>query len=220
MKSLTVIAASNESPTSHARAIDRTAASLPFPVQKILVSTCNPKASFDGRLVSPPDWFPKGICSDRAMLSKMMLEFMPTLIETNFALFVQWDGFAINPNRWDDKFLDYDYIGAPWPWNWNDAKPERRVGCGGFSLRSKRWLDACLTLPVKETTAEDVHCCCYYLEHFISAGCKIAPLDVAAKFCWEHDNPEFPNHGINDSFGFHWRGHFGQREDLVEPQVQ
>lgn len=31
-----------------------------------------------------------------------------------FILLVQNDGFIVNSNLWDDRFLDYDYIGAPW----------------------------------------------------------------------------------------------------------
>ena len=30
-------------------------------------------------------------------------------------LIVQDDGFIINKNLWDEEFLSYDYIGAPWP---------------------------------------------------------------------------------------------------------
>lgn len=217
---LTVIAATNESPTSHAQAIDRTALALPHPVEKILVSKRIPQKPFSGRIVPTPEWFPDGKYEQRELLSRMMLEFMPTLVQTEFALFVQWDGFAINPQHWTDAYLEYDYIGAPWPWKWNPERPERRVGCGGFSLRSKRWLDACLTLPVKNTSAEDTHCCCFELDHFLKAGCRVAPLALAQKFALEHGNPEFPNHTINDSFGFHWRGHFGKRKDLTEPPIE
>ena len=36
-------------------------------------------------------------------------------INTEFALIVHADGFVVNPEMWRDEFLDYDYIGAPWP---------------------------------------------------------------------------------------------------------
>lgn len=217
---MTVISATNESPTSHARAIDRTADSLPFPAKRILVSSLKPRYGFTGEVVPAPAWFPMGKCEQRELVSKIMLEFMPPLVDTEFSIFCQWDGFAINPKQWTDEFLEYDYIGAPWPWKWNEPHPERRVGCGGFSLRSKRWLDACLTLPVKETSAEDCHCCCFALDHFLAAGCKVAPLALAQKWALEHGNPEFPRHTLNDSFGFHWRNHFGKRDDLREPPIE
>lgn len=36
-------------------------------------------------------------------------------IHTDFALIVHADGFVVHPEMWRDEFLDYDYIGAPWP---------------------------------------------------------------------------------------------------------
>lgn len=219
MNRFTVIAASNESPTSHAIAIDRTAFCLPFSCERILISNKSPKYAFNGRIVHPPDWFPDGHYENRTFLSRMMLEFMPRYVQTDFAIFCQWDGFAINPKLWTDEFLNYDYIGAPWANVWNPDHPERRVGCGGFSLRSKKWLDACLLLPYKDVPNEDVVCCCNQLDHFRKYGCRVAPLKLAIRFCYEHRLPEYPDHTINDSFGFHWRGHFGERADLVEPPI-
>ena len=31
-------------------------------------------------------------------------------VDTDFVLIVQHDGFVLNPNSWNDKFFDYDYI--------------------------------------------------------------------------------------------------------------
>lgn len=50
--------------------------------------------------------------------------------DTSHMLMLQPDGYIIHPELWDDKWLEYDYIGAPWP--------DGRLGCGGFSLRSKK----------------------------------------------------------------------------------
>ena len=33
------------------------------------------------------------------------------------AMLIHSDGYVINPSAWRDDFLDYDYIGAPWPKN-------------------------------------------------------------------------------------------------------
>jgi hypothetical protein len=52
--------------------------------------------------------------------------------DTEHVLIIQWDGFVIDGSAWNDDFLKYDYIGAPWQYD------ERNVGNGGFSLRSKR----------------------------------------------------------------------------------
>ena len=36
-------------------------------------------------------------------------------IDTDYVLLVHADGFVIHPESWRDEFLDYDYIGSPWP---------------------------------------------------------------------------------------------------------
>ena len=35
-------------------------------------------------------------------------------IDTEYCLLVQPDGFVINPDKWEDEFFKYDYIGPPW----------------------------------------------------------------------------------------------------------
>ena len=67
-------------------------------------------------------------------------------IDTEFALIIQDDGFVTGPHQWRGEFLDYDYIGAPWPLPTDDFSYRDpfgnliRVGNGGFSLRSKKLL--------------------------------------------------------------------------------
>jgi len=57
---------------------------------------------------------------------------------SDYCLNIQWDGWVINFNSWDNEFLNYDYIGAVWPKEIWPEKEGFRVGNGGFSLRSKR----------------------------------------------------------------------------------
>ena len=64
-------------------------------------------------------------------------------INTDFVLIINWDGFILNPKQWDNKYLDYDYIGAPWNWIPQNNRPNicpvgKCVGNGGFSIRSKK----------------------------------------------------------------------------------
>ena len=59
-------------------------------------------------------------------------------IATDFVQIIQWDGYVINGPAWTNEFLDYDYIGARWWFR----KHDRNVGNGGFSLRSRRLLEA------------------------------------------------------------------------------
>ena len=42
-------------------------------------------------------------------------------IKTNYILLIHPDGFVVNPELWDKKFKDFDYIGAPWPPPLRDA---------------------------------------------------------------------------------------------------
>jgi len=79
----------------------------------------------------------------RADYSRFMLHEMADHVATDFALVVQWDGYVLDSAGWRDEFLEYDYIGAPWP-QFDDG---RRVGNGGFSLRSSQLLRVCATLP-------------------------------------------------------------------------
>ena len=61
--------------------------------------------------------------------------------DTEFCLTIHPDGFVINPESWTDKFLNYDYIGAPWKFyggRFRDSLNQPGIGNGGFSLRSKK----------------------------------------------------------------------------------
>lgn len=72
-------------------------------------------------------------------------------------LIVQYDGYIVDPAAWDDAFLDYDYIGAKWPWHIKN----RRVGNSGFCLRSKKLLSimAQMDLPPIGTYVDDTYIC-------------------------------------------------------------
>ncbi|MDQ6619122.1 MAG: tetratricopeptide repeat protein, partial [Pseudomonadota bacterium] len=79
-----------------------------------------------------------GALPSRAAYSAFVLKELGRHIQTSHVLLVQWDGFVVNPAAWTPDFLDVDYIGAKWFWH-DDGM---RVGNGGFSLRSKRLLEA------------------------------------------------------------------------------
>lgn len=139
-------------------------------------------------------------------------------VETDFCLVVQGDGYVLNPHLWDDAFLDYDYIGAPWPIKRNAyVDPfgnHQRVGNGGFSLRSAKLLRTPQELEVPfdvnygdfykhfgaMSLAEDGNICVHNRHLFESNGCKFAPVEVAARFSQERRVPEI--RGLK-SFGFH-----------------
>ena len=124
---------------------------------------------------------------------------LTSFCETEYLLFIQTDGFVINPHLWTDEFLNYDYIGAPWPalpWN-----VKNRVGNGGFRLESKKFLDLCVNIPWNGEH-DDVLVSNTYKEYFESNGCKFPSIETAAKFALEHKIPEV-EYNLDNCFGFH-----------------
>lgn len=125
-------------------------------------------------------------------------------------LLCQGDGFPINPDQWNDEWLQYDYIGAPWPKHLVTGKDlstgAYRVGNGGFSLRSRKLMRACLGLAWPAgldwpDPPEDVVICQYYRDELEDAGIKFAPPEVSAYFSVEGRTEWTPP--ISQVFGFH-----------------
>ena len=89
-------------------------------------------------------------------------------------------------------------IGAAWP----DGYYVNRVGNGGFSLRSKKFLDACIDIFKDEDIMdnEDLLICVLRYEDFIKRGIKYAPVNLAVKFSIEDLIPEITS---MHTFGFH-----------------
>lgn len=118
-------------------------------------------------------------------------------IETPYAMVCQWDGFVINPSMWHEEFLNYDYIGAPW-YYWDRFN----VGNGGFSLRSKRFLELGKEMNIPDgIEREDEYLlrdCGLQLEQL---GIQVAPEDLAIKFSFERNFKYF--HPMYPCFGFH-----------------
>ena len=83
-------------------------------------------------------------------------------LSTDFLLNIHDDGFVINPDAWTDEFLEYDYIGALWPVGLHHPTVTSfdRCGNGGFSLRSKKFLEISQKYcPVLPNIPEDALCC-------------------------------------------------------------
>ncbi len=114
---------------------------------------------------------------------------------TSHCLLVQWDGYILNGELWDDKFLEYDYIGA----KWLDIGKPYNVGNGGFSLRSQKLQDILSTDEnIITTCPEDTSIAKVYGQYLMDKyGIKFAPEDVADKFSFELNQP------LNKTFGFH-----------------
>jgi SAM-dependent methyltransferase len=144
--------------------------------------------------------------------SIFLVKKMPEYVKTDHALIVQWDGYVTRPDAWDPAFLDCDYIGAPWP---PDLSPNP-VGNGGFSLRSRKLMDALLdpSFPEDAIVHEDQAICVHFRPRLESEfGIRFAPVDVAGRFSHE------TVHSGRPTFGFHgpqnlWMYWNGQDIDL------
>jgi Protein of unknown function (DUF5672) len=134
-----------------------------------------------------------GIAS-RAAYSQFILKSLLAHVATPHVLLVQWDGYVTNPDAWDPAFLDCDYIGAQWFWH-DDGM---RVGNGGFSLRSRRLLEALQDERIVAGAAEDETICRTYrplLER--EYGIRFADEATADRFAFEAAYP------VGRPFGFH-----------------
>ncbi len=141
-------------------------------------------------------------------------------VETSHCLVVQADGYVLNPELWNQEFLDFDFIGAPWRFTANAYLDpwgnHIRVGNGGFSLRSKKLLNVpvSVTIPWDVNSddfykhmgagllSEDGNICVHNRHLFEAAGCRWAPLDIAMSFSKEQKISE---RQPRLTFGFHKR---------------
>lgn len=133
---------------------------------------------------------------------------VPIHAHCDHVLSIHWDGFIINPEAWSPRFLEYDWIGAPWRLQ-NLPNQNWRVGSGGFCMFTKRmaraWYKNC-----REDANFDWQIGALYRDKFEALGLKYAPLELAAKFCKECDLEDVQiDEGA--SFGFHGFSH-AQRE--------
>jgi hypothetical protein len=117
----------------------------------------------------------------------------PDYVSTKHALIVQWDGYVLDGNAWKPEFLQWDYIGAP-----SDIGDNGKicVGNGGFSLRSKKLMDAIRQFP-GPYCPEDQIICIRYRQELERRGIRFAPEALAKMFSAEIIAP------YANQFGFH-----------------
>ncbi len=178
------------------RAIELTIQALPMPC-KVLTFSDKPIITGETRVTIQP-------ITCTADYSDICIKNLWMHIDTDFFLIVQYDGFAANSTAWDDNFLSADYIGAPW-------LPTRKtksftVGNGGFSLRSKKLLQALrdpviqLHPNILDGSNEDFVICHLYKNYLEEAhDIVFAPPSLAQNFSFEYGaRPQltFGMHGI------------------------
>lgn len=151
------------------------------------------------------------------------LEKLIDYVDTDYCLIIHDDGFIVNPHLWNDNFLNYDYIGAPWYVGTNRGLtwvPEHRnlVGNGGFCIRSKKFMIESKELSKfylndGKNIAEDLWLCSYNYFNLIDKGIVFADINTARKFSVEALSDLYPD--LTKSFGFHGRFHVKQAYDIV-----
>jgi len=175
--------------------------------------------------------------------SNFMLK-ISTYLDSDYVLIVQDDGFIINSNKWTDNFLEYDYIGAPWPasrkWlnRWdkygievssqiNQNIKHNRVGNGGFSLRSSKFIEYSATFDNCNGLSEDIYLTLYNYQLANEFGIKFPSFETALQFSNEtplgkilNKNEKKPlNLDVKNHFGWHGKK-FKNSNELIDLKYQ
>lgn len=186
-KTITIVAATTVGHELTRKAIDRTQQQIRTQ-QVIVVSDQNfyPGSQF----VAVESSF------DKKDYNMFMLKHLINFVQTDYVLIVQYDGMAVNKQYWDDEFFKYDYIGAPWLW-----RPQGlQVGNGGFSLRSRKLLEAVNATSIEaydDLNEDQIICDSLRSQLETQHDIAFAPVRLAHKFSHERE-AEF-----RYSFGFH-----------------
>lgn len=183
------------------------------------------------RLMPPNIEWRKIYPLDYRSYSTFIMHCLYAFIETDFCLVVQDDGWVLNGNNWKDDYYNYDYIGGithagmvgnqiHLHFTWVDKQNPILVLNGGFSLRSRRFLEAPnkhgiaqIFSPEIHVWNEDIQLSCIRRELFESLGYRIAPDHVAKEFSLEHIAPVF-----HDDLDFSkLLGHHSTTRKLISP---
>lgn len=173
--------------------------------------------------VSPPPYTVVAMpqCNSRNENSLWWMANMHKYINTTHVLRADWDSWVIYPEAFTPEMLEYDYIGASWPWR----KPHEQVGSGGFMFISKKFLEVLSRPEVLNHLAEqgrtnssglvapnvegdfaldDYMCRGYRPTLERECGIRFAPTKLADQFAYERKQPEGPTFGFHGIFNF-WR---------------
>lgn len=172
---VTLCAVSSVNIAATVAAVEACRAQIAFGACKLLTDAEVPSLDPAVERVSIP-----ALTSSKAY-SDFMLRQLVDHVATPFCLVVQWDGHVVDAARWRAEFLDYDYIGASWPQFGNGWD----VGNGGFSLRSRRLMEACRAPDFVPRHPEDVAICRTNRAMLEMRGIRFAPRELADAFAAE-----------------------------------
>lgn len=136
----------------------------------------------------------------------IIFSLLPNVVTEEHFLVIQWDGFPLIPENWQEQFLHYDYIGAPILWK--ELGDQDWVGNGGFSLRSQKLLEAIKKLGIQidlndpTDQPEDQLICRKFKMQLESFNVQFAPIEIASQFSFQAGKLS------NEIFGFHSADNF------------
>jgi len=188
---VTLCAIDTRSPTLALAALQRSMASIGF-ARALLLGHCDlGEQAGDGI-----ERIDIGPIESLSAYSDFMLSRLLPWVETSHVLVVQWDGFVADAARWDPAFLEVDYLGG----RRRKAPEGHFVGNGGFSLRSRRLLQALQDPQIAGRLhhPEDI-CISQTLRTDLERrhGIVYGSLEMARRFSYEN---EVVSH---QCFGFH-----------------
>lgn len=148
-------------------------------------------------------------------------------IDADYLLFVQPDGFVLNADKWDPYWLKFGFVGAPWPnrISWIEKQKAKDymgpwanlVGNGGFSLRSRKFIELSSRFANCEGYNEDNFLCLVKNHFMVDNGIWFPTTHTASNFSMENNLDDWQQPIILDpkkTFGFH--GHnFTNSQELI-----
>lgn len=187
LPSVTLCAATSVNVTATLRALIASIRHIKFADCKIFTDKITIDAPSEISVVRIPK------INSSAAYSRFILREIVDHIDTSHCLVAQWDGHVIQPRRWDETFLDYDFVGARWP----QFADGHAVGNGGFSLRSKALMEACRDSRFQCLHPEDLAIGRFNRAWLEGQGFRFAPPEVADRFSTERAGD------LRSSFGYH-----------------
>lgn len=161
---------------------------------EVVVCTPEPIAMpSDARWVKTPRWRSREECQNFQFCE------LPELVRTDFLLLVHYDAWILDGSLWEDEFLNYDWMGAPW---WYDDG--FNVGFGAmYSLKLLRFLAANRSrFPLR--WPDDDTICRRYRPALEAEGFRWPSEQVASRFMLECTRPSWQSRHFmfHDSFNF------------------
>jgi hypothetical protein len=189
-----IISINTHNPEQSVKAIEYSCMEISFASKKIFSDTVPSNLPSDMVHIQIPKF------TQREAYSDFTLKELHRYIESDFVLMIHDDGFIINPHLWNPSFLEYDYIGAPWPGSPSDIE-YGRVGNGGFCIRSKRLMEATSHLEY-EPLNDDWIIGVTHNKILRDMDIHTAPVTLAMTFSLELPIAEC-EYNLDNTFGFH-----------------